>query len=89
MNLHTSHPTHKLHPKWFGPFKVTEALSLATYHLNLPLTWKLHNTFHASLLTPYRETLKHRVNYLAPASELINREPEWEVEEILALRRYG
>jgi hypothetical protein len=88
-NLHTSHLTHKLHPKQFGPFEVMESLSLVTYRLDLPLTWKLHNAFHVSLLTPYRETLEHGVNYPMPAPELIDREPEWEVKEILVSHHHG
>src|SRR6266850_7820749 len=45
-NLHTTHPTVKLHPKHYGPFKVIEAIGLTTYHLELPPQWKIHNTFH-------------------------------------------
>jgi hypothetical protein len=89
MNRHTSHPTHKLHPKQFGPFEVTEALSLMTFRLDLPLMWKLHNTFHASLLTPYRKTLEHGANYPTPAPELIDGEPKWEIEEILVSYHHG
>jgi len=88
-HLHTSHPTHKLRPKQFGLFEVTEELSLVTYRLDLPPTWKLHNAFHASLLHPYHETREHGGNQVPPAPELIEGEPEWEVEAILASRRHG
>jgi hypothetical protein len=83
-NLHMSHPTHKLCPKRFGPFKIMEVLSLITYWLALPPTWCLHNTFHATLLSPYQEMLTHGANYLALTPELIDGEPEWKVKEILA-----
>ena len=79
VNLHTSHPVRKLHPKWFGPFKVMEVLSLVTYRLQLPPSWQIHNTFHATLLSPYHETAEHGVSYPTPAPELIQGEPEWEV----------
>jgi len=52
-NLCTSHPMSKLRPKRFGPFEIVEELSPVTYRLTLPPTWRLHNTFHAMLLSPY------------------------------------
>jgi hypothetical protein len=52
-NLKTSHPTVKLRPKRFGPFKITEILGPTTYRLALPPSWRIHNVFHAALLTPY------------------------------------
>jgi len=86
MNLHTSHPNHKLRPKRFGPFKITAALSEVTYRLELPSTWRIHNAFHTSLLSPYHETKVHGINYSEPVPELIDGEPEWEVEAILDSR---
>jgi hypothetical protein len=83
VNLCTSHPTHKLHPKRFGPFVIMEKLSQVTYWLELPLTWQLYNAFHTALLSPYHEMEEHRTNYLIPAPELIKGELEWEVEKIL------
>jgi len=88
-NLHMSHPNHKLHPKRFGPFEVTAALGEVTYQLKLPSTWRIHNAFHASLLSPYHETGVHGVNYSEPTLDLIDREPEWEVEAILDSKRSG
>jgi hypothetical protein len=66
-----------------------ETLSPVTYRLALPPTWHLHNAFHAALLSPYRETPAHGANYLAPAPELIDGEPEWEVEKILTSQKCG
>jgi hypothetical protein len=60
-----------------------------TYRLNLPPSWKLHNTFHATLFSPYWEMVIHRKNYLTLAPELINREWEWEVESILTSQCHG
>ena len=31
----------------------------------------------------------HGANYSAPALELVEGEPEWEINKILALRKYG
>lgn len=86
-NLHTSHPMHKLHPKRFGPFEVTEQLSSVAYQLDLPPSWQIHNVFHATLLSPYHETREHRANYSTPAPEYINGEPKWEVAEVVVSRR--
>ena len=58
-NLQTTHPTAKLRPKRYGPFKVTEVIGATTYRLELPAQWHIHNAFHASLLLPYQETPEH------------------------------
>ena len=44
--------------------------------------------FHASLLTPYKETALNGNKYQEPAPDLIDGQPEWEVEQILQIRRY-
>jgi hypothetical protein len=82
-NLKMSHPNIKLWPKCFGPFKVSEVLGPTTYRLELPITWKIHNVCHAGLLTPYNETVEHGGNFPEPFLELIEGEPEFEVERIL------
>ena len=55
-NLTTTHPTAKLAPRRYGPFPITRVISRTSYQLKLPPQWKIHNVFHATLLTPYRET---------------------------------
>ena len=80
MNLRTSHSMHKLCLKQFRLFLITEVLSVVTYHLDLPPSWQIHNAFHASLLSLYHKTREHRTNYSKPTPELIDNEPEWEVE---------
>jgi len=87
-NLHTTHPTVKLHPKHYGLFRVIEILGPTTYRLELPAQWKIHNVFHGNLLLPYYETKEHRCNFPEPAPDLIEGQLEWEVEEILDSRRY-
>ena len=79
-NLQLSHPSVKLVPKRYGPFKVLKEISPVFYRLELPPHWTLHNVFHASLLTPYRETLEHGINFHEPPLELIEGEEEYEVE---------
>ena len=76
-------------PKRHGPFKVKKALSPITYQLELPPQWKIHDVFHADLLTPYHETELHRPNFTKPPPDLIDGEEEYEIEEILQSRRHG
>ena len=87
-----THPMTKLAPKQFGPFKIARVLSPVVYQLILPAQWKqkrIHDVFHASLLTPYHETEAHRANYLEPPPDIIGGEEEYEVEKILDSKRIG
>ena len=85
-NLRLHYPSRKLSPKREGPFEISQVLSPVSYRLRLPPTWKIHNVFHASLLSSYRETPKHGPNFLTLPPEVIDGEEEYEVVEILAHR---
>jgi hypothetical protein len=88
-NLKTTHPMHKLRAKRYRPFKVTKVISHVAYQLQLPIAWKIHNVFHASYLSLYKETVEHGPNFLEPLSDLIEGQPEWEVEAIVRMRHFG
>ena len=88
-HLRTTHPTHKLRARRFGPFKVLEVLSPVTYRLELPKGWKIHNAFHAAVLHPYKETAIHGPNFTEPPPDLVEGKEEWEVDNVLASRRFG
>jgi hypothetical protein len=56
-NIATGCPTKKLDAHQMGPFNVLEGIPWdadvpSTYHLKLPLSWKVHPVFHISLLRP-------------------------------------
>ncbi|KAF8638134.1 hypothetical protein AX16_010568 [Volvariella volvacea WC 439] len=82
-NLKTHRIAKKLAPKHEGPFKIIKVLGPITFQLELPEQWKIHNVFHTSLLTPYKENNIHGPNFLMPPSDIINDEEEWEVENII------
>ena len=86
-NLTTTHPTAKLAPRRYGPFPITRVVSRTSYQLKLPPQWKIHNVFHATLLTPYKETTLNGSHYQEPAPDLIEGQPEWEVERVMRVRR--
>jgi hypothetical protein len=88
-NLRTVQPTAKLAPKRHGPFKVTQVMSAVNYRLELPTQWSIHPVFHIDLLTPYHETPIHSANYQRPPPDLVEGEEEYEVETVLASRRFG
>jgi hypothetical protein len=89
MNLKTLYPSAKLGPKQYGPFKVMKHFSNTVYQIKIPQQWKIHNVFHANLLTPYKETELHRPNFSRPAPDLINGEEEYEVERIIDMKQKG
>ena len=84
--MKTHHPTAKLAPRRYGPFLIDKKLSPVTYRLKLPTGMKIHPVFHMDLLTRYRETDAHGPNYEKPPPEIIEGEPEWEVEKIINSR---
>ena len=49
----------------------------------------IHNVFHASLLTPYHETIEHGANYTRPLPDLIEDTEEYEVEAIVNHHHFG
>ena len=88
-NLHLSHPSAKLAPRRYGPFKVTKVISPVVYWLELPMSWKIFGTFHALLLSPYCEMPEHGTNYLEPPPDIIDGQEEYKVEDILNQRTHG
>src|SRR6266571_1845856 len=88
-NIKTLYPSAKLSPKQYGPFKVLEQLSDAVYRLEIPQHWKIHNVYHANLITPYKETELHGPNFTRPPPDLIEGEQEFEVEKILDAQPRG
>ena len=68
---------------------MSKVISPVVYQLVLPMSWKILNTFHASLLSPYKEMGEHGPNFTEPPPELIEGAEEYEVESILGQCTYG
>ena len=87
-NLHLK-TTRKLTPRRLGPFEIIEEILPVVYKLQLPSTWRIHDIFHASLLTPQVITPEYGVPPTPPLPELVDGEPEFEVEGILRHKNVG
>jgi len=88
-HLKLPYHTPKLAPRHQGPFRVSQIISPVAYQLALPLSWGIHNVFHASLLLPYRETAAHGPNFERLPPSLVEDAEEYEVETIVNHRHYG
>jgi hypothetical protein len=86
-NVKTGRPTKKLDARRTGPFKITAQVGPVAYRLQLPRSWKLHNTFHVSLLSPAhidKELHPDEVDdALRPPPDIVDGEEEYEVERVL------
>jgi hypothetical protein len=83
-NLRTPYESRKMASKREGPFEIEEVLGPVTYKLILPQQWRIHPVFHATLLSPYRETPAHGPNFPQPPPDRVQGEEQYEVEAILA-----
>ena len=57
--------------------------------MEIPRQWKIHNIFHANLITPYKETELHGLNFTQPPPDFIDGKPEYKVEKILDKKQKG
>jgi transposase InsO family protein len=94
-NLTTLRPSKKLDEKRFGPFEVLEKVGFSSYHLKLPVSWKVHPVFNEVLLRPHIKPRYPNQNiYNRPPPDVVDEEEEYEVDQILDTRirkrgRYG
>ena len=82
-NLKQRRPSKKLSHQFVSPFRIEDKVGAQAYRLTLPTNYRIHNTFHVSLLEPYqlREGAES-ADFMQPP-KLIDDEEQWEVEEIV------
>ena len=83
-NLKCLYENHKSTLKCEDPFLISKVLSPVMYCLAIPSKWKIHNMFHASLLSPYCKNDIHGLNYTRPTPDLVQGEEEYKVKAILS-----
>src|SRR5260370_37836467 len=72
-NLRLPYQTTKLAPKRYSPFRITKEISPVAYQLSLPISWTIHDVFHASLLLPHQQNTIHGPNFSKLPPALIQR----------------
>jgi hypothetical protein len=88
-HIQTRWPKDKLDHRKHGPFAIEKVVSPTAIRLSLPRKWKIHNTFHVSLLELYNNGNRPPPNLLKIIDESadIGGNEEWEIEEILSSRK--
>ncbi|KIM59305.1 hypothetical protein SCLCIDRAFT_73081, partial [Scleroderma citrinum Foug A] len=81
--------TRKLTPHRLGPFEIIEEVMPVVFKLRLLSAWRIHDVFHASLLTPQVITSEYGIPPEPPLLELVDGESEFEVETILQHKTVG
>ena len=84
-NIHTTRPSRKLSHQRLGPFPVIRKVRYGAYHLCLPPSMsRLHPVFNVVKLTLVPEDpVPGQCLHPLPLLEIVNREEEFIVEEIL------
>ena len=85
-NLSTDAPSKKLTAKRLGPYEVLELIGPTSYRLDIPTSWRVHNVFHAALLSRTKEdTIPNRV--APPQPRVTMREQElWVIDRFVNSR---
>ena len=82
-NLSTDAPSKKLAVKRLGPYTVLELVGPASYHLDIPVSWKVHNVFHVGLLSRTKEdTIPSRVPAPQPTIKIQDQEL-WVIDQFV------
>src|SRR5882757_9575956 len=88
-NLKPLCPTKKFTNKCYGPFEILGKIGKSSYKLDILKTWKqIHLVFNEVLLSPYHKpAFKGQQRPPPPPPVKIKGHPEYEVEEILNVRK--
>ncbi|KAI2657117.1 Transposon Ty3-I Gag-Pol polyprotein [Labeo rohita] len=90
-DLRLHQPCRKLSPRYIGPFKILRRINEVTFQLQLPPRYRIHPTFHVSLLKPcYPSATKQPgAEVEPPPPEILEPPSIYTVHEILGSRRRG
>ncbi|KAL0159548.1 hypothetical protein M9458_043273, partial [Cirrhinus mrigala] len=83
--------TRDLRPRYIGPFKILRQINDVTFQLQLPPRYRIHPTFHVSLLKPFfpSATEPPGAELEPPPPEVLDQPSIYAVREILDSRRRG
>ncbi|KAI2666560.1 Transposon Tf2-11 polyprotein [Labeo rohita] len=81
----------KLSPRYIGPFQILRRINEVTFQLQLPPRYRIHPTFHISLLKPYHPSVTEPpgAEVEPPPPEILEPPSVYTVHEILGSRRRG
>ncbi|KAL0159058.1 hypothetical protein M9458_047134, partial [Cirrhinus mrigala] len=84
-------PCRKLSPRYIGPFRILRQINNVTYQLQLPPRYRIHPTFHVSLLKPFSPSVTDVPGAEAgpPPLEILDQPSVYTVREVLDSRRRG
>src|SRR5436190_17176129 len=86
-NIRTRRPAKKLDDRNAGPFVISQVISSHAYRLKLPKTMRIHNVFHADLLSPFKEDTFGRIQSRPPPIITEEGEEQYEVERIVGWKK--
>ena len=86
-NIQTSRSSHTLENKLFDSYKIVEKVE-TSYRLKLSISMKRTNSFHSSKLHRDSNDSLFEQHISSSNSVIINEDDEWELNDILASRRY-
>ncbi len=83
-------PCKKLSPRYIGPFKIQRQINEITYQLQLPPRYRIHPTFHVSVLKPCSSLTpdQHEPDE-PPPPEILDQPSVYQVRNIMESRRWG
>uniref|UniRef100_A0AAY4CER3 Gypsy retrotransposon integrase-like protein 1 n=3 Tax=Denticeps clupeoides TaxID=299321 RepID=A0AAY4CER3_9TELE len=81
--------SHKLSPRYIGPFRILSRINPLTYRLQLPPAIRVHPVFHVSKLKPFVRSSLHPPAPDPPPPRIVDGGPAYTVERIIASRRRG